>query len=128
MRLLIAAAALMLSGCGQNLDTLPDAYQGEWDISAALCGDEDGVSRLTIGPRLLGYYDDFAKLAGPIQRDKDRVSARFDLGGANYLDGPPPPKGVQIDLTLGGYGNRLTVALKGGSEEYVRCPRPVAQT
>ena len=125
---IVLVALLLLSGCNQRLSALPDAYHGQWDLTEALCANGDGVSRLVIGPRRLTYYEDVAVLAGPVERDKDRVSARFDLDGSDdQMDGRDPPKGVLMALELNGYGNGLAVTMSGKTENYVRCPRRAGQ-
>ncbi|CAN5393159.1 hypothetical protein BH09PSE1_BH09PSE1_02300 [soil metagenome] len=126
MRILgFIAAGIGLSGCGSQVSSLPAAFQGQWDLTPALCQDVDGVSRVTIDATGLGYYESSAILSGPALKLGDRVSGRFEMGGTDFDYEGVTPKDLhqsgELVLTDGGTG--LIVTFSGRRLNYVRCAR-----
>jgi hypothetical protein len=117
----VAGICLGLSGCGAQVESLPTQFQGQWDQTAALCNDPEGVSRLTIGPTRLGYYEAGGELSGPARQLGERVSGTFRMDGADFADAPAPARNQSGELVLTDHGAGLILTLQGHRQNYVRC-------
>lgn len=59
-------------------DTIPAPFQGEWSAKTADCGKGSDVTRLTIAPGELRFYESSASVTGVTgNRQEIRVSARY---------------------------------------------------
>jgi len=123
----IAGAALGLglsvglSGCGAQVASLPAQFQGQWDQTAALCNDMDGVSRLTVDATGIGFYESEGELKGAARTLGERVSGTFHMSGTDYQDVPPQGLEQSGELVLTDHGAGLILTLQGRRQNYVRC-------
>jgi hypothetical protein len=98
-------------------EIIPPAYRGNWGSSAAACGDQDGVERMTVYPNGLDTYESGGRLERVTQAGRER-SIRLKLayeGEGRFWD-------AEEIWTLNEHGDRLTVtASEGPPTLFVRC-------
>lgn len=91
-------------------DTIPAPFQGEWSAKTADCGKGSDVTRLTIAPGELRFYESSASVTGVTgNRQEIRVSARYIGEGETWE--------ATRTLTLSADGN----ALMSDGMKRVRC-------
>ena len=119
----VAGIGLALSGCGTKVESLPTQFQGQWDQTAALCNDADGVSRLTVSATKLDFYENHGALSGPVRTLGERASGAFDMTGADFEDASVKPRDMRQsgELVLTDHGTGLILTLQGHRQNYVRC-------
>ncbi len=116
----VAGISLALSGCGAKVESLPTQFQGQWDQTAALCNDADGVSRLTVSANGLGFYEGQGALSGSVRTLGERASGTFEMTGAEFnYEGVRPRQSGELVLT--DHGKGLILTLQGHRQNYVRC-------
>ncbi|WP_422057102.1 hypothetical protein [Sphingomonas sp.] len=82
--------------------TIPAAYHGKWSANAADCGKEGDVTRLTIAPRELRFYESSAAVTAVSSTDQSiSVTARYTGEGETWE--------ATRTLALSGDGSSLTV-------------------
>jgi len=82
-------------------DTIPSLFQGAWSAKAADCGKGSDVTRLTIAPGELRFYESSASVTGVTgNRQEIRVSARYTGEGETWE--------ATRTFTLSADGNSLT--------------------
>ena len=92
-------------------DTIPAPFQGDWSAKAADCGKGSDVSRLTIAPGELRFYESSASVTGVTgTRGEITVSARYTGEGETW--------DATRTFTLSADGNSLT----SDGMTRVRCP------
>lgn len=66
-------------------DTIPSAFQGEWSAKVADCGKGGDVTRLTIAPGELRFYESSASVTGVTGTGQEiRVAARYTGEGETW--------------------------------------------
>lgn len=66
-------------------DTIPAPFQGEWSAKTADCGKGSDVTRLTIAPGELRFYESSASVTGVTgTRGEIKVSARYTGEGETW--------------------------------------------
>lgn len=92
-------------------DTIPVGFQGDWSARAADCGKGGDVTRLTIAPSELRFYESSAAVTAVTgTRQEIRVAARYRGEGESWE--------ATRTFTLSADGNRLT----SDGMTRVRCP------
>lgn len=67
-------------------EVIPPAYRGRWAPTAKDCADKDGVTRLTIYPRGVDYYESGGRLRRITQAGQPRsVKLRLEYEGEGEL-------------------------------------------
>lgn len=92
-------------------DTIPAPFQGDWSAKAADCGKGGDVTRLTIAPGELRFYESSASVTGVTgTRQEIKVSARYTGEGETW--------DATRTFRLSADGNSLT----SDGMTRVRCP------
>ncbi len=92
-------------------DTIPAPFQGAWSAKATDCGKGGDVTRLTIAPGELRFYESSASVTGVTgTRQEIRVAARYIGEGETWE--------ATRTFTLSADGNSLT----SDGMTRVRCP------
>ena len=92
-------------------DTIPAPFQGEWSAKAADCGKGGDVTRLTLAPGELRFYESSADVTGVTgTRQEIKVSARYTGEGETW--------DATRTFRLSADGNSLT----SDGMTRVRCP------
>ncbi|MCR5871780.1 MULTISPECIES: hypothetical protein [unclassified Sphingomonas] len=66
-------------------DTIPAPFQGDWSAKASDCGKGNDVTRLTIAPGELRFYESSASVTGVTgTRGEIKVSARYTGEGETW--------------------------------------------
>lgn len=120
MRMIVAAAFLLLAGAiahAQTVPTLPKEMQGIWAYDLQDCNDEDSDGRVSVGARRV---DSFAAsfVFREIQKTKDGYRAttrRFDEGEERVSKDT-------IRLTILPNGKLKIFSATAADVDYHRCP------
>lgn len=92
-------------------DTIPAPFQGDWSAKAADCGTGSDVTRLTIAPGELRFYESSASVTAVTgTRQEIQVAARYSGEGETWEE--------TRTFTLSTDGNSLT----SDGMTRVRCP------
>jgi len=101
----IALTALALSACepmisAQTADTIPEAVQGRWGITANDCDParDDNKGLMVVEPTQLTFYESRGTLGEITDADSTRIEARFDFAG----EGQTWQRDMVLDVQDGG--------------------------
>lgn len=118
-----ALLGLALSACATATDPLPDAFGGTWDLTAAACADQDGVTRLGITRAKLQYYEWGGDVLSARPDGDGSVRVALDWWSVDDTDANDRPiiRRLPGRLTLSPDRSRLEVDIDGDVTAYSRC-------
>lgn len=112
---LLASAASADGGASEG-ETFPAQFQGDWYDAAGPCDRNPDRLALTVGPRLLNYFDEFeGRLATIVKRSRRIVQydAEYSAEGHRWK--------ARETLRLSPTGNEMTLDPERTSPKYYRC-------
>ncbi len=111
------ASEATADAANQTLETMPEAFQGNWDFSEEDCGTGLSEMQLTVAANSVTFYESEAQLSAITQTAPRTITAQHGFSG----EGEQWEETLAYELSED--GDRLTVTTPEGSMSIrMRCP------